>query len=132
MQRNKQLFNVFFLIFKVLSIFLGGIVPGEKGGGQLPDLATASLQSLIPTDLTAVSVFNFVFASARSLTAEAVIFSEIQEIKNLTDSSTFGREQKKKKTRPKYPKKGKRSARLGMLKWVSCTLAQAINHNPKI
>ena len=89
MQRNKQLFNVFFLIFKVLSIFLGGIVPGEKGGGQLPDFATASLQTLIPTDLTAVSVFNFVFASARSLTAEAVIFSEIQEIKNLTDSSTY-------------------------------------------
>ena len=82
----------------------------------MPDFATASLQSLIPTDLTAVSVFNFVFASARTLTAEAVIFSEIQEIKNLTDSSTFGRERKKKKSRPKYPKKGKRSARLGMLK----------------
>jgi len=95
----------------------GSIVPGEKGGGQLPDFATASLQSLIPTDLTAVSVFNFVFASARTLTAEAVIFSEIQEIKNLTDSSTFGRELKKKKTRPKYPKKGKRSARLGFPTW---------------
>ena len=104
------------LIFELSNLFfilLGNILPGEKGGGQLPDFATASLQSLIPTDLTAVSVFNFVFASARTLSAEAVIFSEIQDIKNLTDASTFGREQKKEKTRPKYLKKGKRSARLG-------------------
>ena len=53
--------------------------------------------------------------SWRADTSRNIYSSEIQEIKNLTDSSTFGRERKKKKTRPKYPKKGKRSARLGML-----------------
>ena len=100
------------------SIRLGNVQPGKQGGGQLPDLATASLLSLIPTDLSAVSVFNFVFESARTLSAEAVIFSEIQEIKNLTDASTFGRKPKKRTKKNPYDsgkERIKRSARLGML-----------------